>query len=528
VSVPSACPHCQQPLPDGFIGKACPHCRGALANKRKRSLSGFSFQALQPGAAGSSRPPHAPNSSTPPRALVEDRWDLPDLGADAPRERGEVPPAAPTGFPAVPSPMTAQMLRSTMALGVQAPPAAPAPAPAAPAPAAPAPAASPMVPPGAPSIRSTALLDPFAWNLDHASPPASPPARNSALDVRALKQTALGVSPQPAPGPRGPGTATGLGPAAAALRKTALGVAPLPAAPAIPSQFEVPDDLPEADAFPLVRSSHPPPAARSTRPPPQIDPVAAMADEIDIPSGPVAALDLDLDAANLEESGLRASTLTAYAPFRAPPSRRPGTVAPVAWWWSFGGAALVLSAVVVLRSAPFAVALRAAAAVASLLMLARFGGLAMRALLLLLVALPALAQEALSVASLSRVGAAVLTGALVLLPGGAWLSGERSVTRRALISVGVALAVAATLMPGGVALPWSLGVAPVLVLALAALVTPARWVTVSLTAALMAWALLSGISGRLALPTAATGLAMAALVLLCGRALAAVIESDEG
>lgn len=514
MSVSSACPHCQQPLPDGFIGKACPHCHGALRNKRKRSLSGFSFQALQPGAAGSSRPPHAPSSSTPPRALVEDRWDLPDLGADPPRERGAVPPAAPTGFPAVPSAMTAQMLRSTMALGVQVPP------PAAPAPA---PAASPVVPPGASSIRSTALLDPFAWNLDHAAPPP----RNSALDVRALKQTALGVSPQGSPAPRPPGTAAGLGPASAALRKTALGVAPLPAAPAIPSQFEVPDDLPEADAFPLVRSSHPP-AARSTRPPPQVDPVAAMADEIDIPSGPVAALDLELDAANLEESGLRPSALPAYSPFRAPPSRRPGPVAPVAWWWSVGGAALVLSAVVVLRSAPFAVALRAAAAVASLLMLARFGGLAMRALLLLLVALPALAQEALSVASLSRAGAAVLTGALVLLPGGAWLSGERPVTRRALLSAGVALAVAAALMPGGVALPWALGAAPVLVLALAALVTPARWVTVSLTAALMAWALACGVSGRLALPTAATGLAMAALVLLCGRALAAVLEGDEG
>ncbi|MDP3214559.1 MAG: hypothetical protein Q8S73_10680 [Deltaproteobacteria bacterium] len=518
MSVPSACPHCQQPLPEGFIGKACPHCRGALANKRKRSLSGFSFQAMQPGAAGSSRPPHAANSSTPPRALVEDRWDLPDLGADAPRERGAVPPAAPTGFPAVPSAMTAQMLRSTMALGVQVPPAGPNPGP-------PAPAASPVAPPGASSIRSTAVLDPFAWNLDHASPPA-PAARNSALDVRALKQTALGVSPQPAPRPQG--TATGLGPASAALRKTALGVAPLPAAPAVPSQFEVPDDLPEADAFPLVRSSHPPPAARSTRPPPHIDPVAAMADEIDIPSGPVAALDFELDAANLEESGLRASALPAYAPFRAPPSRRPGPVAPVAWWWSIGGAALVLSAVVVLRSAPFAVALRAAAAVASLLMLARFGGLAMRALLLLLVALPALAQEALSVTTLSRVGAAVLTGALVLLSGGAWLSGARPVTRRALLSAGVALAVAAALMPGGVGLPWALGAAPVLVLALAALVSPARWVTVSLTAALMAWALVCGIGGRLALPTAATGLAMATLVLLCGRALAAVIESDEG
>jgi hypothetical protein len=520
VSVPSACPHCQQPLPDGFIGKACPHCRGALANKRKRSLSGFSFQTLQPGAAGASRPPHAPNSNTPPRAPVEDRWDLPDLGVDAPRERGAVPPAAPTGFPAVPSAMTAQLLRSTMALGVQVPPAAaPAPAPAA--------VASTMVPPSASSIRSTALLDPFAWNLDHASPPASPPARNSALDVRALKQTALGVSPQPAPAPRVPGAATGLGPASAALRKTALGVAPLPAAPAIPSPFEVPDDLPEADAFPLVRSSHPP-AARSSRPPPQIDPVAAMADEIHIPSGSAASLDLDLAAASLEESGLRASALPAYAPFRAPPDRRPRPVAPVAWWWSVGGAALGLSAVVVLRSAPFAVALRAAAAVASLLMLARFGGLAMRALLLLLVALPALAQEALSVASLSRVGAAVLTGALVLLPGGAWLSGERAFTRRALLSVGVALAVAVALMPGGVALPWSLGVAPALVLALAALVTPARWVTVSLTAAVMAWALACGISDRLALPTAATGLAMAALVLVCGRALAAVIESDEG
>ncbi len=59
--------------------------------------------------------------------------------------------------------------------------------------------------------------------------------------------------------------------------------------------------------------------------------------------------------------------------------------------------------------------------------------------------------------------------------------------------------------------------------------TPARGSRVALTAALMAWAAACGATGGVAmLPSAATGLAMAALVLVCGRALAAVIESDEG
>ena len=50
----------------------------------------------------------------------------------------------------------------------------------------------------------------------------------------------------------------------------------------------------------------------------------------------------------------------------------------------------------------------------------------------------------------------------------------------------------------------------------------------SLTAALMGWAAACGASSGARVPAAATGLAMATLVLLCGRALAAVLESDEG
>jgi hypothetical protein len=520
VSVPSACPHCQKPLPDGYIGKACPHCRGALGNKRKRSLSGFSFQAMQPTMAGSSRPPHSPHSSAPPREVVEDRWDLPDHGAEAPRERGAVPPAAPTGFPAVPSPMTAKGLRSTMALGGQSP-SADAPAPA--------PVASPTRSSGPDPIRTTALLDPFAWNLDHAQTPAAPPARSSVLDVRTLRQTALGVGAQALPSPPPPAPSAVTGPSLAALRSTALGIGAMPAAPAAPADFEDADDVFEADAFPLVRSTQPSGTTVSTRPPPALDSVDGMHEEIEIPSAPAPDFELGAHYADLENSDPRPSQMPAYSPLRAPPSLRPAPATPVAWAWSIGGAALVLSAVVALRSAPLAVALRAAAGAASLLMLARFGGLSMRALLLLLVALPALAQEALSIASLSRAGAAMLTGALVLLPAGAWISSGRALVRRSLLLAGVVLTVAAMLMPGGVARPWSFGALPALVLALVAMATPARQVSAALTVALMAWAAAcSASAGGPTLPAVATGLATAALVLLCGRALAAVVESDEG
>ncbi len=496
MSVPSACPHCQKPLPDGYIGKACPHCRGALANKRKRSLSGFSFQAMQPSMAGSSRPPHSPHSSGPPREVVEDRWDLPDHGVEASRERGAVPPAAPTGFPAVPSPS---------------------------------PVASPTRASGPDPIRTTALLDPFAWNLDHAQSPAAAPARSSVLDVRTLRQTALGVGAQAAPSPHPPGPSAAAGPSMAALRSTALGIAPMPAAPASTTDFEDSDDVFEADAFPLVRSTQPSGTTVPTRPPPSLDSAGEMHEGIEIPSSPAPDFELGSHYADLEGGDPRPSQMPAYSPLRAPPSLHPPPATPVAWVWSIGGAALVLSAVVALRSAPLAVALRAAAGAASLLMLARFGGLSMRALLLLLVALPALAQEALSIASLSRAGAAVLTGALVLLPAGAWISSDRALVRRALLLAGVVLTVAAMLMPGGVARPWAFGAMPALVLALVAMATPVRPVSAALTVALMAWAAACGASdGGPTLPAVATGLATAALVLLCGRALAAVVESDEG
>ena len=521
MSVASACPHCQKPLPDGYIGRACPHCGGVIAGKRKRSLSGFSFQAMQPGLTVSSRPPHPSRSSVPPREAAEDRWDLPDQGSEPPPERGAVPPASPTGFPAVPGPMSARGIRSTMALGTQSPREAAAPAPA--------PVAAPVRSPGVDPLRSTALLDPFAWNLDHAAPPEAPPQRSSVLDIRTLKQTSLGVGTRPSPLPQAPEVPARSSSAAATIRSTALGIAPMPAVPSPPSPFAVPDDLPEADAFPLIRSTQPSGTSVTTRPPPSHDPVAAMQDGIDIPSAPAPAPTFELDehSADLEESDPRPSLLPAYMPLRAPPSRAPRPVTPVGWGWSIGGAALVLSALIALRSAPLAVALRAAAGAASLLMLARFGGLAMRALLLLLVALPALALETLSVPSLSRAGAAVLTSALVLLPAGAWISGDRALVRRALLLAGVVLTVAAMLMPGGVARPWSFGAMPALVLALVAMATPARQVSAALTAALMAWAAACAASaGGPMLPAVATGLATAALVLLCGRALAAVVESD--
>ena len=496
MSVPSACPHCQKPLPDGYIGKACPHCRGALGNKRKRSLSGFSFQAMQPSMAGSSRPPHSPHSSGPPREVVEDRWDLPDQGVEVARERGAVPPAAPTGFPAVPSPT---------------------------------PVASPTRASGPDPIRTTALLDPFAWNLDHAQSPAAPPARSSVLDVRTLRQTALGVGAQSVASPSAPSPAAVTPPPMAALRSTALGIAPSPAAPVASADLADHDEGFEADAFLLVRSTQPSGTTVSTRPPPSLDSADGMHEGIEIPSTPAPDFELGSHYADLEEGDERPSQMPAYSPLRAPPSIQPPPATPVAWVWSVGGAALVLSAVVALRSAPLAVALRAAAGAASLLMLARFGGLSMRALLLLLVALPALAQEALSIASLSRAGAAMLTGALVLLPAGAWISSDRALVRRALLLAGVGLTVAAILMPGGVARPWSFGALPALLLALVSMATPARPVSAALTVALMAWAAAcSAIAVGATLPAVATGLAMAALVLLCGRALAAVVESDEG
>jgi len=496
-----------------------------IAGKRKRSLSGFSFQAMQPGLTGSSRPPHAARSSVPPREATEDRWDLPDQGSEPPPDRGAVPPAAPTGFPAVPAPMTARGIRSTMALGIQSPRDAAAPAAG--------PVAAPVRAPGADPLRSTALLDPFAWNLDHAAPPEALPQRSSVLDIRTLKQTSLGVGARPSPLPQTPELPARPASAAATIRTTALGVAPVPAVQPAPSPFAVPDDLPEADAFPLIRSTQPSGTPVTTRPPPSFDPMATMQDGIDIPSAPAPApapaptFELDEHSADLDEQEPRPSLLPAYTPLRAPPSRAPGPVTPVGWGWSLGGAALVLSAVIALRSAPLAVALRAAAGAASLLMLARFGGLAMRALLLLLVALPALALEALSVPSLSRAGAAVLTSALALLPAGAWISGDRPLVRRALLLAGVVLTVVAMLMPGGVARPWSFGALSALVLALVAMATPARQVSAALTAALMAWgAACAASAGGPTLLTVSTGLATAALVLLCGRALAAVVESD--
>ncbi len=54
----------------------------------------------------------------------------------------------------------------------------------------------------------------------------------------------------------------------------------------------------------------------------------------------------------------------------------------------------------------------------------------------------------------------MLTGALVLLPAGAWMGSERVGLRRALLVAGVALTAASVLMPGGVARPWALGAAP--------------------------------------------------------------------
>lgn len=511
MSVPSACPHCQIPLPDGFIGRACPHCRGALGTRRKRSLSGFSFQAVPAGMSASSRPPDALRSSVPPREVVEDRWDLPDAGGEASVRHAEVPPAAPTGFPAVPS-----SIRSTMALGIQSP--------ATSAVALPSP--TPARSNGRDPIRATAQLDPFAWNLDHAPAPAAPPPRGGVLDVRALKQTALGVSPAQVPSPRAlAGEEPPSTPASPVIRTTALGFAPPPAAAPVSLLFELSDDLPEADAFPLVRISQPSSAPLTTRPPP----AASAEAEIDILSSPAPPFQLDAESARLEPGDASASQMPTYSPFRAPPSHRPGPVGPVGWGWTVGGAALVLSAVLALRSTPLAVALRGAAAVASLLMIARFGGLSMRALLLLLVALPALAQETLSITSLSRAGAGALAGALVLLPSGAWMGSERVGLRRVILVAGIALTTVSALMPGGVARPWALGAAPALALGLAALATPARWVPVTLTGAMMAWAAACGATGGLAmLPSAATGLAMAALVLVCGRALAAVIESDEG
>lgn len=512
MSVASACPHCQKQLPDGYIGRACPHCGGVIAGKRKRSLSGFSFQAMQPGLTASSRPPHASRSSLPPREASEDRWDLPDVGSEPPPERGEVPPASPTGFPAVPVPMTARGVRSTMSLGMQAPSDAEAPARS----------------PGADPLRSTAVLDPFAWNLDHAAQEA-PPQRSSVLDIRTLKQTSLGVGAFSSPQPPDPTIRSAS--AAATIRTTAFGVAPVPAVQAAPSPFAVPDDLPEADAFPLIRSTQPSGTPVTTRPPPPLDPMIAMHEAIDIPSvpspAPAPTFELDEHSADIEEADARPSILPGYTPLRAPPSLAPGPVAQLGWGWSIGGVALVLSAAIALRSAPLAVALRAAAGAASLLMLARFGGLPMRALLLLLVALPALALETLSVPSLSRVGAAVLTSALTLLPAGAWISGDRPLVRRALLLAGVVLTVAAMLMPGGVVRPWSFGALPALVLALVAMATPARLVSAALTAALMAWgAACAASAGGPMLPSVATGLATAALVLLCGRALAAVVESE--
>lgn len=490
-----------------------------IAGKRKRSLSGFSFQAMQPGLTVSSRPPHPSRSSVPPREAAEDRWDLPDQDSGPAPERGAVPPAAPTGFPAVPTPMTARGVRSTMSLGIQAPRDA----------AGPAPVAAPVRPPGADPLRSTALLDPFAWNLDHAAPPEAPPQRSSVLDIRTLKQTSLGVGARPSPLPQSPELHARPASAAASIRTTALGVAPVPAVQPAPSPFAVPDDLPEADAFPLIRSTQPSGTPVTTRPPPPLDPMASMHDGIDIPSAPAPAPTFELDehSAEIEVGDARPSILPAYTPLREPPSRPPGPVTPVGWGWSVGGAALVLSAVIALRSAPLSVALRAAAGAASLLMLARFGGLAMRALLLLLVALPALALETLSVPSLSRAGAAVLTSALALLPAGAWISGDRPLVRRALLLAGVVVTVAAMLMPGGVARPWSYGALPALVLALVAMATPARQVSAALSAAMMAWAAACAASaGGPTLPAVSTGLATAALVLLCGRALAAVVESD--
>lgn len=530
VSVRNACPQCQHPLPEGFIGAACPHCRAAIGGKRKRSLSGFSFQTYQQGTQ-SSRPPLAPHSSHPPREMVEDRWDLPD-GASPPA-RPAPPPPAPTGFPVVPSPVSArQQLRSTMALEIdrtsmvhsEPPPNAP-----------PAAAARVGAPPVDP-LRATAQFDPLSWNIDQSTPSSTPAP--GAFDPRSLRRTAQGIAARPAP--VAVGTVGAIPPAAgvpaleghpapgrSAFRQTVAGV--LPVAPDL--AIDLTEEEEEGDAFPLVRSTQPPPpvqtwpASEEATPPDE-----AYAAAITSRRPPAMAVALGMEEPLVDESLVRASQLPQYAPFRAPPSRRPPPPATRSFgWWAIGGALLVLSAVVAMRSAPMAVALRLAAGAAALTLLARFGALSMRALLLLLVALPALAQEVLSVASLTRLGAAVLTGALVLLPAGAWVSAERLVLRRALLVPGVALTVAATLMPGGVGAPWSYGAVPALAMGAAALAMPARWAATALTALLAAWAMVCGVRGGPAgLPGAATGLAMAALVLVCGRALATVFDSEGG
>lgn len=538
MSVRSACPHCQQPLPEGFIGAACPHCRGALGNKRRRSLSGFSFQTYQPGMA-SSRPPMAAHSSHPPREVVEDRWDLPEGATPAaPPERRPVPQPAATGFPIVPAPVAArQNLRSTMALGVDRasmvhsePPTpgegdAPAAAPAA--------GTGRGASPRTEGVRATAQFDPLSWNVDHLPPSNAPPP--GALDPRSLRRTALGVA-NPSP-PAAPVPPVEVAPSAAgvpaiegrttstrsAFRQTVAGV--------LPMAQDFADHGEEEDAFPLVRSTQPPPPSVPTKPPPSTEPpgddepfTAAITSQ-----RPPAFL-LEADVPVVDESMLRASQLPAYAPLRAPPSRRPPPP-PTRnlGWWAVGGGLLVLAAVSSVRVSPFAVPLRAAAGAAALLLLARFGAVSMRALLLLLVALPGLAQEALSIVTLSRAGAAVMTAALVLLPAGAWAPAERLRLRRGLLAVGVALTVAATVMPGGVGAPWSYGAVPALVLGAAALATASRWVALALTVSLAGWALACAVAGGApGLPGAAAGLSMTALVLLCGRALATVLDNERG
>ncbi len=262
------------------------------------------------------------------------------------------------------------------------------------------------------------------------------------------------------------------------------------------------------EAFPLLRATNP-------------DVVPAPAAVVDAPSSAPVATPVATPVAD----DMRPSQAT-YLPLRAPPKLRPMSITTAAWW-CISAAVLSLAAVVAVHGAMAATAVRGAAAVAAFAMLARYRGLATRARVLCAIAIPALLRETREVPTLAGNVGVALAAALLLLPAGAWLRLGSARARRPLLVLGMAATFGALLLPGGVRGPWAIATVPSLLLAVLALVFRARWIAVWLTVAQAAWALGSGLEPGGGLAEASSGLALASLTLLGGRALATAIEADD-
>ena len=479
MSVSAACARCLKSLPEGFGEASCPFCEAPIAPRRRRSLSGFSFQSDSP-LRGNTAGVATRGSAPAHRPVIEDRWDLPDHGAPS----GTVPPVAPTGFAAVVSAVAAS----------RAPTPGPVDAAADPGDAERGAVDTARPAPIEPD-RSGALLDPLSWEADAEAPARTPPPHSSTHELRPASRarvpTAAAEAPSKAPDP--PPT-------------------PPVHAPSAAFASARPRRTSDEAAFPLLRTTNPPGGIATSEASP------ATADAPVVTASPIVLRSVD--------DVVRPSSAVSFVPLRPPPSLRRMSITTAAWW-CIGASVLTLAAVVAVHGWAISMALRGASAFAAYAMLARYRGLSTRALVMLAIGAPTLAHETTSISTLSRTGALVLAGALIALPAGAWVTLGRARVRRPLIVVGIAMTFAALLVRGGVRGAWAVATIPALILASFALVSRERWIAVWLTLSVTAWALGCGLEAGAGLHEASVGLAMASLTMLCGRALGTAIDGGE-